>query len=204
MAGQQPIGLGQRGLAGNARLIPAGLAKPVVSLARRRLSPMPTEQTNPVACSTARCTSAAHASGSPVRAPRTPSPTQHLDHDREPPQGHDPLGHCLIGRCVRRQEHRLRAPPVVDDRPRSSPGRSMTGSGTLVQPDRKAERTARRGTEGHLQPLGVRLRPARSSDDVINYYVRMFSTGTPCAAASGGTERSTRPSHRTRSARAGD
>jgi pimeloyl-ACP methyl ester carboxylesterase len=38
------------------------------------------------------------------------------------------------------------------------------------------------------------LRPARSSDDVINHYVRMFSTRDSRAAASGGTGRSTRPS----------
>jgi hypothetical protein len=40
-------------------------------------------------------------------------------------------------------------------------------------------------------------------DEVIDYYVSILSNPTRCAAASGGTGRSTRPSHRTSSARPG-
>ena len=71
-----------------------------------------------------------------------------------------------------------------------------------VQPDREAQRTARRGTGGHLLRLGVRRgrqEAPRRRDQLLRPHA--LRTRTPCAAASGGTGRSIRPSHRTSSAR---
>ena len=50
---------------------PAGLANPVATLARSRLSPMPTEHTSPVASSTPRRTSPAQARTSSREPPRS-------------------------------------------------------------------------------------------------------------------------------------
>ena len=75
-----------------SRYMPAGLANPVAILARSRLSPMPTEQARPVASRTARWTSAASASGSPVSAPRKASsqPSTSTTAGSAGQRGHDP------------------------------------------------------------------------------------------------------------------
>ena len=56
-----------------SRKMPPGLPKPVASLARNLLSPMPTAQESPVSAATAALTASASACGSPVPVPRNAS-----------------------------------------------------------------------------------------------------------------------------------
>src|SRR5262245_54761244 len=71
VVGRSPITANQLNLV--SWYTPAGLAKPVASLARSLLSPMPTEHDSRVDDSTAACTDRANSNGSSTDAPRNAS-----------------------------------------------------------------------------------------------------------------------------------